>query len=313
VGRQQGGAPANGRRARGPVLPVRRATGESGAPEVPAHWPIPTFHPTDPGTEPPPAPLAGSRSGAPAGTSPPPGPAAPPSDGTPRPTTGARTMPIDRLAPPPTVGRADPAPAPLSDEDWRARLGLDEDDLAGADWATVDAPRAPSREAEPAGDDDWRARLGIDREDVFDRAAPGPGDVVPPIVAYRPPPLHDRRSSAAEPPPPLPPVAADRRNAVALSLAGLFDGGADHDSGAVPAAEAPVRRVPPSAYTFDTEPEEVVAPPRHGRPAIVSPGGLIAILALIGAVYIVASFALHSSPTKTPGPAPVTPAVSTQR
>jgi len=215
--------------------------------------------------------------------------------------------------PNPLVGRAESAPAPLSDADWRARLGLDEDDLAGADWGAPASPRATTPAAEP--DEDWRARLGIDREDVFDDHAPLVGGVTPPVVAYRPPPVHDRRSSAAEPPPPLAPVVPDRRNTVALSLAGLFDGGADHDPGAVPASEGPVRRSPPT-FSFDVEMEHVAAPPRRRRRGIVSPGGLIALVALIGAIYIVATFALHSSPAKTPGPAPVAPApplVSTQR
>ncbi len=119
--------------------------------------------------------------------------------------------------------------------------------------------------------------------------------------------LLDRRSSAAMLPPEEPPVE-DRRNAVALSLAGLFEEGPAPE--AAPASEPKHRPkvARPLSALFDDAPEEEATPRRKRSRlrAVLSPGGIIAILAIVGALYVVGTFVARSHASKPPNPDQVT-------
>jgi hypothetical protein len=152
--------------------------------------------------------------------------------------------------------------------------------------------------------------FGSGASDLLDWSAPpvglegglAPPRLDPPMTA----PLLDRRSSAALPPP-LETHEGDRRNAVALSLAGLFDhsdrdGEAANDADAGPKPRP--RRVP---SFFDEEPEVVAPPPNHARRrALLSPGGILAVLAILGALYVVGYVVARSHPSKAPSPDQIT-------
>jgi hypothetical protein len=152
--------------------------------------------------------------------------------------------------------------------------------------------------------------FGSGASDLLDWSAPpvglegglAPPRLDPPMTA----PLLDRRSSAALPPP-LETHEGDRRNAVALSLAGLFDH-SDRDGEAADDADAGPkprpRRVP---SFFDEEPEVVAPPPTHARRrALLSPGGILAVLAILGALYVVGYVVARSHPSKAPSPDQIT-------
>jgi hypothetical protein len=124
-------------------------------------------------------------------------------------------------------------------------------------------------------------------------------------------PALDRRASAALEPPPV-----ERRNAVALSLAGLFD-----DLG-VPAgiiAEVPEeanreprsRRDNPAPWVFDDtdDPKPETTTPRRRRTGLrglASPGGLIALAAVAAALYVVGYFVARNDAPKPPNSNQVT-------
>jgi hypothetical protein len=152
--------------------------------------------------------------------------------------------------------------------------------------------------------------------------APGPDDLppVPPPLPpewsealglargqYVPGPAVDRRASAALEPPS---VDRERRNAVALSLAGLFDDLAAPDP-TVPATaplttDEPGPRKPrtsPEPWSYE-EPEDAVRPAQHrrgGLRTLLTPGGLIALVAVVASLYVVAFFVSRANPPKAPG------------
>ncbi len=237
----------------------------------------------------------------------------------------ARTAPAAPAATAPTVPlpSAGPAPAPVRARPMRpadpdttgvppasaGRYMPDESPEAAEPRPAGDHPRGgaarPSRSGTDTPDDilaafrselpdiatEERASAPLDAVGALDGAAPS-------IAAAMAVPLLDRRASAALPPPA--PAVEERRNAVALSLAGLFEGAEDG-----PDAE-PARRTRPVRTTpsfFDEEPPVVAPPRRSRRRALLSPGGVIAMLAIIGALYIVATVVARSHPsTKPPNP-----------
>jgi len=113
--------------------------------------------------------------------------------------------------------------------------------------------------------------------------------------------LLDRRSSAALPAPEL--SAEDRRNAVALSLAGLFEDAEDpeapeaHENG-----PSHVRK--PSSFfdaakLFEDEEEQEEKPKQRLRPrTMLAPGSIVALVAIAIALYVVAGFVMRSHPSK---------------
>jgi len=113
--------------------------------------------------------------------------------------------------------------------------------------------------------------------------------------------LLDRRSSAALPAPEI--DADDRRNAVSLSLAGLFEDAEDPGATAERLATAEPQQVrKPSAYfdaasLFEDEPEAAPTPTRRPRTAL-SPFGIVALLAIAVAFWFVAVFVMRSHPNK---------------
>jgi len=115
------------------------------------------------------------------------------------------------------------------------------------------------------------------------------------LHASSPPPL-DRRASAALEPPTL---DRERRNTVALSLAGLFD---DLVTPEVTAAPPRKQRPTPSFFDADDEHEAAAAPTarRTGLRRVLSPGSIVAALAVIGALYIVGYVVSRENPPKPP-------------
>jgi hypothetical protein len=58
---------------------------------------------------------------------------------------------------------------------------------------------------------------------------------------------------------------------------------------------------------FDPEPEVVAPPPNHARRrALLSPGGILAVLAILGALYVVGYVVARSHPAKAPSPDQIT-------
>jgi hypothetical protein len=124
--------------------------------------------------------------------------------------------------------------------------------------------------------------------------------------------LLDRRSSAALPAPEL--SAEDRRDAVALSLAGLFEDAEDPAaataaSAATTAPSAPAAgpsqvRKPSSFFDaadlFEDEAQEQKAEPTARRRPLtmLSAGSIVALVAIAIALYVVAAFVIGSHPGK---------------
>jgi len=152
-------------------------------------------------------------------------------------------------------------------------------------------------------------------------AAPGAGDVTrllpPPLPpewsealglarGTRTAPTLDRRSSAALEPP------VERRNAVALSLAGLFDDLEEPQQPPAGSSEQPASKPrSPEPWSFeDTNGEKAEEPaPRHRRAGLrglVSPGGLVALAAVAGALYVVGYFVARNDAPKPPSTDQVT-------
>jgi hypothetical protein len=115
----------------------------------------------------------------------------------------------------------------------------------------------------------------------------------------------DRRSSAALEPPS---VDRDRRNTVALSLAGLFDELVAPEITVVE-GKAPAKRTTPSFFDMDDEADEAATagPPRRtGLRGWFTPAGIVAVLAIIGSLYVVGYFVSKENPPKPPGDKVVT-------
>jgi hypothetical protein len=106
----------------------------------------------------------------------------------------------------------------------------------------------------------------------------------------------DRRASAALEPPSL---DWERRSTVAMSLAGLFD-----DPGVPEAAEEPPQpRKNPEPWNFDEEEEEAAPTARQRRGllrAVLSPGGILAVVAVVAAVFVVGYFVSRANPPTPP-------------
>ena len=183
---------------------------------------------------------------------------------------------------------------------WPAGPGASPPPSAGRPPAQPRAAAAPAATAGAAVGDlppvppplppEWSEALGLARGD----RAPGP-----------PPPVDRRASAALEPPS----VDQNRRNAVALSLAGLFDDLEMPDPTAPPAPSASdgagqkKPRSTPEAWSNDDPKEE--AAPAHARPrglrALFTPAGFVALAAVCAALFIVGYFVSKADPPKPPG------------
>jgi hypothetical protein len=94
---------------------------------------------------------------------------------------------------------------------------------------------------------------------------------------------------------------------VALSLAGLFDDVGMPDPSAAPLAAAegtgPKKpRSSPEPWSYD-EPEQDAAPVdarRGSRRALLSPGGLLGLAAVMAALFIIGYFVSKADPPKPP-------------
>jgi len=153
---------------------------------------------------------------------------------------------------------------------------------------------------------EWSEALEQVRAPVADAPAerrPGPGYGAGPMGGFASDPADapalDRRSSAALEPPP---VERDRRNTVALSLAGLFD---DLGAPEITTAPPPPKRTTPSFFEMQDEEEEAAAAAaaaqrRGPMRSLLSPGGIIAAIAVVAALYIVGYVVSRETPPKPP-------------
>jgi hypothetical protein len=174
-----------------------------------------------------------------------------------------------------------------------------------------------ARDAEREGSRTWReepsapAEQGRSGGAYLDFVAPADAAVAPGgRAATRA--LLDRRSSAALPAPEL--SAEDRRSAVALSLAGLFEDAEDPAATETPESGPTHVRKPSSffdaAKLFEDEEEEHAAPKVRRRPrSMLAPGSIVALMAIAIALYVVVAFVMRSHPSKpVPNPRQVSTA-----